>query len=50
MMISMKAREEKNRYMREWRKRNKRKVKTYNERYWERKADERRQREADRSK
>lgn len=32
-----KAREERNAYMREWRKKNKEKVKKYNAAYWERK-------------
>ncbi|MDH5085199.1 hypothetical protein [Clostridium perfringens] len=34
-----KAREERNAYLREWRKRNKDKVKKYNNNYWERKAN-----------
>lgn len=34
-----KAREERNAYLREWRKKNKDKVKKYNEAYWERKAN-----------
>ncbi|MDU1412696.1 MAG: hypothetical protein E6929_07770 [Clostridium sp.] len=33
-----KAKEERNRYMRDWRKRNKDKVKLYNQSYWEKKA------------
>ena len=33
-----KAREERNAYMREWRKKNKDKTKKYQERYWERKV------------
>lgn len=41
MTLSEKAREERNRYQREWRKRNKDKVKAYKERYWLKKAEER---------
>ena len=37
-----KAREERNAYMREWRKKNKEKVKKYQENYWKRKASEER--------
>lgn len=33
-----KAREERNAYLREWRKKNKDKVKKYNDDYWERKV------------
>lgn len=33
-----KAREERNAYMREWRKKNKDRVKEYNSNYWERKS------------
>ncbi|EOT2968934.1 hypothetical protein [Clostridium perfringens] len=33
-----KAREERNAYLREWRKKNKERVKNYNKSYWERKA------------
>lgn len=33
-----KAKEERNRYMRDWRKKNKDKVKHYNQSYWEKKA------------
>ena len=33
-----KAKEERNRYMRDWRKKNKDKVKLYNQNYWEKKA------------
>ncbi|WP_300348110.1 hypothetical protein [Clostridium sp.] len=33
-----KAREERNAYLREWRKKNKEKVKNYNKSYWERKV------------
>lgn len=36
--LTQKAREARNRYYREWRKRNKDKVKESNKRYWERKA------------
>ncbi|EPZ53745.1 hypothetical protein NSA45_11165 [Paraclostridium bifermentans] len=36
-----KAREERNAYLREWRKKNKDKIKKYNTRYWERKASKR---------
>lgn len=36
--MSDKAQEEKNGYMREWRKRNKDKIKEINKRYWENKA------------
>lgn len=35
--MNNKAREERNAYMREWRKKNKEKVKKYNDTYWERK-------------
>ncbi|MCX0355265.1 hypothetical protein LI064_12130 [Clostridium perfringens] len=35
-----KAREERNAYMREWRKKNKDKVKKYNDNYWESKSKE----------
>lgn len=34
------AREERNAYMREWRKKNKVKVKKYNDNYWESKSKE----------
>ncbi|MDY3206709.1 hypothetical protein [Clostridium baratii] len=34
-----KAREKRNEYLREWRKKNKDKVKRYNDTYWERKAN-----------
>ena len=34
-----KAREERNAYLREWRKKNKDKVKKYNSNYWKRKAN-----------
>lgn len=34
-----KAREERNAYLREWRKKNKERVKNYNKSYWERKAN-----------
>ena len=34
-----KAREKRNEYLREWRKKNKDKVKKYNDTYWERKAN-----------
>ncbi|WP_278337221.1 hypothetical protein [Clostridium fallax] len=35
-----KAREKRNAYMKEWRKKNKEKIKKYNEVYWEKKAKE----------
>lgn len=38
IMLSDEARKEKNRYAREWRKKNPDKVKATQERYWERKA------------
>lgn len=37
--MSDKAREERNAYMREWRKRNPDKVKEHQDRYWEKKAE-----------
>ncbi|WGX77360.1 hypothetical protein QJS64_05035 [Paraclostridium bifermentans] len=40
-----KAREERNAYLREWRKKNKDKIKKYNKRYWERKASKEKGRE-----
>ncbi|HBI6990118.1 TPA: hypothetical protein K8N17_002033 [Clostridium perfringens] len=36
--MNNKAREERNAYMREWRKKNKDRVKEYNSSYWERKS------------
>lgn len=41
-MLDEKAREERNAYMREWRKRNKEKVKKYNATYWENKVNKKR--------
>ncbi|WP_283696753.1 hypothetical protein [Clostridium perfringens] len=38
-MLDEKAREKRNLYLREWRKKNKDKVKKYNESYWERRAN-----------
>ncbi len=38
MTAAEKTREEYNRYHREWRAKNKERVKAYNKRYWERKA------------
>ncbi|XZM33516.1 hypothetical protein ACSXAY_00230 [Clostridium perfringens] len=38
-----KAREERNAYMREWRKKNKERVKKYNSSYWERKSKSKRE-------
>ena len=38
-MLSEEAREKQREYLREWRKRNKDKVRSYNAGYWERKAD-----------
>ena len=40
-----KAREERNAYMREWRKKNKDRVKKYNFSYWERKSKSKREEE-----
>lgn len=37
--LNEKAREERNAYLRAWRKKNKDKVKKYNNDYWERKAN-----------
>lgn len=39
--LSEKAKEERARYMREWRKKNKAKAKKYAKNYWERRAKER---------
>ena len=39
LFMQDKAREKRNSYMREWRKKNKDKVKKYNDTYWERKAN-----------
>lgn len=39
------AREERNAYMREWRKKNKERVKKYNSSYWERKSKRNREEE-----
>lgn len=36
--MSEESRKARNQYMREWRKKNKEKVKHYNQSYWERKA------------
>lgn len=38
LRVNDKAREERNAYLREWRKKNKGKVKKYNTTYWERKS------------
>lgn len=38
-MMTDKAREERNQYMREYRKRNREKIKDINNRYWEKKAN-----------
>ena len=38
--LSQEANEARNAYYREWRKKNKEKVKQYNEKYWKKKANE----------
>lgn len=43
--MNEKAREERNAYMREWRKKNKDRVKKYNSSYWERKSKSKREEE-----
>lgn len=39
MMLDARGREARNEYLREWRKKNKDKVKKYNDGYWQRKAE-----------
>ena len=39
LIVNEKAKEKRNEYLREWRKKNKEKVKRYNKKYWERKAE-----------
>ena len=39
-IMSEKARDVRNRYLRDWRKKNKSRVKQYNKNYWEKKAKE----------
>ncbi|EOU1151352.1 hypothetical protein ACSXCW_12530 [Clostridium perfringens] len=41
--MNEKAKEERNAYMREWRKKNKDRVKEYNSSYWERKSKSKRE-------
>lgn len=43
--MNEKAREERNAYMRAWRKKNKDRVREYNSSYWERKSKSKRQEE-----
>ncbi|MGU8403350.1 hypothetical protein ACV3OG_13065 [Clostridium perfringens] len=43
--MNEKAREERNAYMRAWRKKNKDRVKEYNSSYWERKSKSKREEE-----
>ncbi|MDH2337498.1 hypothetical protein [Clostridium perfringens] len=43
--MNNKAREERNAYMRAWRKKNKDRVKEYNSSYWERKSKSKREEE-----
>ncbi|WP_265880649.1 hypothetical protein [Clostridium perfringens] len=43
--MNYKAREERNAYMRVWRKKNKDRVKEYNSSYWERKSKSKREEE-----
>ena len=44
-MISNIAKEEQRKYFKEWRKRNKAKVREYNEKFWEKRANENKKKE-----
>ena len=45
LIVNDKAREERNTYMREWRKKNRDRVREYNSSYWERKSKSKREEE-----